>query len=524
MDTTINSLRARLKAHRLPLLLVAAGMAPLLGVFLVALWNRETYQFFPFALIGVGMLAWRAVGQLGDQPPAAGGRWLTWLLALVAGLVFLAANYVWSPWLGFVAFLIALLAGLWWLGGWSLVRLLGPAWLMLLAILPPPLGWDQTLTLQLRSVAVNNSSALLDWLRVIHVQQGNILSLPGKSLMVEEACSGINSFFLCNAFCLFWLLWQRRSLVWLPVVMLFTTLFVVLGNIIRITLGAAGYYYWQLNLLSGWQHETFGLILVLIYCGLILSVDQFWGFFNRPLAPTAAAPSARILPPTVSRSGSGLGFRLVGIFLALVGLGFSAVHIYKSRGEKISSFARLNRQEIKLSLPASLAGWQRLNSGAGNEGFVKTFGVHSLTWQFQRDGVQATVAVDYPLDGFHNVRVCYSGSGWETMGEDQLFAPQGHTDLHAIKLTLRQSIRHAVVYHSVVDQNGGWLSDPKVVVSRLAQTLPSAVQTGYRVQLFQAGYAPLSAAAAPATEALFFQARQTLVQQIMAQLHPSRLK
>ena len=524
MDTTIDSLPARLKAHRVPLLLAAVGMAPLLGVFLVALWNRSTYQFFPFAMLGVGMLAWRALGQLGDQPPAAGGKWLTRLLALVAGLVFLAANYVWSPWLGFVAFLIALLAGLWWLGGWSLVRLLGPAWLMLLAILPPPLGWDQSLTLWLRSVAVNNSSALLDWLRVIHVQQGNILSLPGKSLMVEEACSGINSFFLCNAFCLFWLLWQRRSLVWLPVVMLFTTLFVVLGNIIRITLGAAGFDYWQLNLLSGWQHEMFGLILVLIYCGLILSVDQFRGFLNRPMTAPPAIPPSKISLPTVSHSGSVLGFRLAGAFLALVGLGFFAVHLYASRGEKFSSFAHLNRQEIKLSLPASLAGWQRLNSGAGDEGLVQTLGVHSLSWQFQRDGVQAAVAVDYPLDGFHNVSMCYSGNGWQTMGEEELFAPQGHADLHAIKLTLQQSIRHAVVYHSVVDQNGGWLSTPKVVTSRLAQTLPAAVQTGYRIQLFEAGYGPLSAAAAPATEALFFQARQTLVQQIVAQLHPSRAK
>ena len=54
MDTTIESLPARLKAHRVPLLLAAVGMAPLLGIFLVALWNRSTYQFFPFAMLGVG--------------------------------------------------------------------------------------------------------------------------------------------------------------------------------------------------------------------------------------------------------------------------------------------------------------------------------------------------------------------------------------------------------------------------------------------------------------------------------------
>jgi len=100
--------------------------------------------------------------------------------------------------------------------------------------------------------AVNTSSALLDWLRVTHVLEGNTLLLPGKTLLVEEACSGINSFILCNAFCLFWILWQRRTLGWLWLAMPATSLFVVLGNVIRITAGTAAYYYWQVNLLSGW--------------------------------------------------------------------------------------------------------------------------------------------------------------------------------------------------------------------------------------------------------------------------------
>jgi len=62
-----------------------------------------------------------------------------------------AANILWSPWLGYIAFFLGMAAALW---GWrqTAVEAFGPAGLMLLVILPPPLGWDQTLILWLRSV------------------------------------------------------------------------------------------------------------------------------------------------------------------------------------------------------------------------------------------------------------------------------------------------------------------------------------------------------------------------------------
>ena len=522
LNSTTNFLRARVKVERADLILAAAGLAPLLGIFLAGLWNRATYQFFPLAFVAAGMLAWRAVNEM-SQPLAAGTRRMTCWLALTAGMVFLAANILWSPWLGYVSFLLGLLAGLWSWGGQPLLRALAPAGLMLLAILPPPGDLDQNLTLWLRSAAVSNSSALLDWLQVNHVQDGNTLLLPGKPLLVEEACSGINSFFLGNVFCLFWGLWQRRPLAWLLLAWPATTLFVILGNVLRITAGAAAFYHWQMNLLSGWPHEALGLILVAAYCGLILSLDQFLvlltqpGLRNKPAGVKTDAPPMDAWAPA-PRSGRVLGFKLAGPILALVGLGVFAAHLYSSRSPTTDAFAHLNRQEIKLSLPTNLAGWQRINSDAGDKSLVATLGVHSLLWRFQREGLEATVAVDYPLDGFHNVKICYAGHGWQIAGEDELFAPQSHERLQATKLTMEKSINRAVVYHSVVDGNGRWLAAPKLLESRLASALAAPIQTGYRVQLITGGYRDLPVTDRAAAEGLFFQARQTLVQQLVRQL------
>ncbi len=526
-------MRSRIRASRTNLFLAVLGFIPLLWLFFRLSWNRPAYQFFPLALVGAGLLAQRAFKQ-SETKIDAGKRWLTWLLLSVAVLVFLLANYLWSPWLGFIAFLFWLIAVSWGLGGKSMFKTFMPVVLMLLIILPPPLGWDQVLVLWLRSVAVDASSALLDALHVTHVQDGNILLLPGKKLLVEEACSGINSFILCNACCLFWVLWRRRSLWWLLLALPATSLFVVLGNVIRITIGASADYYWHLNLLSGWRHETFGLALLLIYWGLILSVDQLLIFLTRPvrsrrarqaaLRRLAAQPPPPPLP-VAPWSGSVFGFRFAGIILALLGLGVFTAHLLAGGRHGLAPLPNFSvpARELKLSMPTQLAGWQRINADVGDQTLIETLGVHSTLWHFQRLGSEAVVAVDYPLEGFHNVKVCYVGTGWQVLKEEELFLPQNQEDLHTVRLTLEKSLRYAVVYHSVVDAQGNLLAPPKTLGGRLANS-SGPIQTGYRVQLITGGYSPLSSAAMVSAEELFFQARQTLVPQLVEQLRKGPAK
>jgi len=529
MGFPTDTLVTRIKANRVNLFLAALGFTPLLWTFFVLSWRRPAYQFFPLALVAAGLLTWRAVKRT-STTVAAGNLGITRLLALATGVVCLLGNILWSPWLGYIAFLLGLAAAMWALGGKPLLKVFTPAGLMLLTILPPPLGWDQTLILWLRSVAVDASSALLDWLRVTHVQDGNTILLPGKTLLVNEACSGINSFILCNAFCLFWVLWQRRSSWWLLLAIPATSLFVVLGNLIRIAAGAAAYYYWQVDLLSGRLHEAFGLLLLLVYCGLVLSLDQLLVFLTQPArlpavgeGETASPPVAKPFPGGL-RSGPFFGFKFAGALLAVVGLGVFATHLFWGGRHGLAALPNLSSpRELKLSLPSSLAGWQRVNSSSGDLALIQTMGVKSVVWHFQREGIEALVAVDYPLPGFHDVKVCYILNGWRVLAEDKLALPQSREDLHAIKLTLEQSIRQAVVFHSVADERGVWLSAPQAAVNRFADTI-AAPQTGYRIQLITGGYSPLSEAAEGAARELFFQARQTLVQQLVGQLRKTASK
>ena len=79
---------------------------------------------------------------------------------------------------------------------------------------------------------------MLDLLGVPHLREGNILSIPGKQLLVEEACSGVNSVLFMSSACVFYVLWRRRPILFLPVIFFLTIGAVLLGNLFRITSGA----------------------------------------------------------------------------------------------------------------------------------------------------------------------------------------------------------------------------------------------------------------------------------------------
>src|SRR5271165_5537252 len=136
------NLRERLKGVRLGLCLAALGFLPLVWDFFILSWKRPAYQFYPMALFAAGLLAWRGARQAGVAT-ASGSPSVTRILGGATLALWLAANVLWSPWLGFLALLLGLAAILWHLGGRPMVLAFAPAGLILLAIVPPPLGLDE---------------------------------------------------------------------------------------------------------------------------------------------------------------------------------------------------------------------------------------------------------------------------------------------------------------------------------------------------------------------------------------------
>ncbi len=318
-----NAPRRELPFSLTNLLLFSFGYLPLLAVFFLNLWARPHYQFFPLALAGAGFLAWVRLKEL-PRPlvpsrPLIGGLWLLASFAIV-----LVATILWSPWLGSLAVLAGLIGVIWLLGGRRLLRAMCPALILALVIVPPPLSLDSRFAEHLRLLAVNWSSQLLDLLEVTHARSGNIIELPGQKLLVEEACSGINSILITLAACLFYMLWRRASVIRILLSLSAAVSFVLLGNLLRIILGAWLRFRHGVDILSGWPHQIIGLVLFITYVGLIFSMERLLFFLTSPSrrqkTSAVAKPAVAVSPTQPIWRFSPTSVRVVACAFAITGV------------------------------------------------------------------------------------------------------------------------------------------------------------------------------------------------------------
>ena len=422
------------------------------------------------------------------------------------------------------------LAGVaWWIGGWKLLRATVPALVLVLTIIPPPLALDAELMLHLRGLAVRWSSRLLDTLGVIHSLSGNVIELPRQKLLVEEACSGINSVLFTLAACLFYLLWRRRSVGRILVCLPCALAGVLLGNVIRITLGAWLEFRQGIDILSGWRHELVGLVLLAMYLALIVSLDELLDFLAHPMWAPAAAPAAPAAAPApvdtvrvrarlAPRWGwvAGCAFALLGV----AGLGRGWLHYHGQKAEFVMAAKSALRAGATFTMPEQIGNWKRLNSAVPLHK-VETQGIFSQVWHYQKGETVASVALDYPFRGYHDVTVCYTLQGWRITRQERQAGEgtNGSPPLMEVEMN-REPVSQGSLWFSTVDEQGHWLEMP-VLERRVLDRwkLSGRIEpASYRVQVLVTGYGPLSPAEREPARQLFEDARKLLAQQLFGQM------
>ncbi len=278
---------------------VAAALAahlPLLILHAQQIWMRPHYQFFPLVLLGAAVLAFLRLRDLGPLTPAPAPR--AWPLLGAAWILLAAAELLYSSWLGTTAALAALAALLYALGGARLFRAALPAWLLLWLAVPPPFELDRQLILWLQSLTARWASAALDVVGVYHVMAGNVVEVGGRRLLVEEACSGVNSLFSTLACTLFYVFFVRRPPVRAVLLLAAAVGWVLAANVVRVAAIAFLAARWGIDLSEGWRHETLGAGLFVAVLGLVWSTDRLLLFLTAPSARPKPAPpvGARLRP------------------------------------------------------------------------------------------------------------------------------------------------------------------------------------------------------------------------------------
>jgi exosortase len=151
----------------------------------------------PNAMYGsfVAVAAVVATGQRWSRlraAPLAGSRWGG------AALIFASALYVTAVlaadlFLLRASCLVFCAAAVWFVFGWSHIRLLAAPLMLAIAAIPPPGALVTELTMPMQLAASQLAALLLGGLGVDVVRDGNVLTLSHVTLEVAEACSGMRS-------------------------------------------------------------------------------------------------------------------------------------------------------------------------------------------------------------------------------------------------------------------------------------------------------------------------------------------
>lgn len=489
-------------------LVLASVVVPWLAIIAVHLWERPHYQVMPLVLVGVVALAWSSSRTLGELKP---GHWAVTACLLVVSIPALAlAIAAYSPFLGGIGLLVLLAAAAYGLGGRKLLRALVPAGLLLAMVVPLPFALDQRLVLALQRLTTAWSSALLDIAHVEHVVAGNVIQTSGQDLFVEEACSGIRSFFTIVACTLFYVLWKRRPVAHAVVIVAAAVGWVLIGNTARAALMTCAQAHWGINLTTGWKHEAIGIGFFLLTLGMVVSTDGLvrflWYSPGRSARRTETSPSTTRLPDL---SATWLGWKpatLSLMALAAWQAGFFGLES-QAPSRSPSEFEEALRNLSAELLPSPWHGWERHDFRVETREMSNEFGANSRTWVWKFPLGQAVVSADFPFADWHELTLCYRSIGW-TIEQSGLLHPEGLSV--RVEGMTRPGSRHGYLLFAEFDEAGrpvhprhpGFLDrlDRRMArfasrwfgLSRDAAETVDSPQSVCQVQLFIETYQPLS--------------------------------
>lgn len=551
----------------------ALASLPWLAALVQHLWNRPFSEHFPLVFVGIGLLAWRNLGWTRLEMP---GRAVRWLGGFVLALSWLGlALSCWLSATRFALWLACLSTGLMALGaalrvgGLRAAKALGPSLCMAALIVPPPFGLDTRLLLFLQGIAARGSGFLLDQFQMIHRVSGNVIETPGRRLMVEQACSGIESLMTVLPAVLFFGSWLRRPAWHLTALTALAVAFDLIANILRIVACALAYAWFDVDLFSGASHTVLGIVLFIFTLGLTASGDQVLlqlGVVMKRLRPASTPPKCSLAVPSTPTVGPWWSRRPVSLPVAALFavLGVVAVLQPSVRGSLDASapwwkpaLGELLKTAYQPPDTLDSGRWRRVNPEEASQVAVRSAESSSDSGEIQRPDLvrresthhlgewsriftyhngrfAATVSIDFPFQGWHDLGVCYTSSGWRIERQDLqgiLEKPVGQgadpsvgsePEMPAIPrmrvMLNKLGISRGVLIFGLADDNGSWLEPPRSArgLAQLFAQRASLPRSWYQVQVMVASGTPFNDADIAEIEALFLAIATDLETQVFA--------
>ncbi len=142
-------------------------------------------------------------------------------------------------------------------------------------------------------------------------------------------------------------------------------------------------------------------------------------------------------------------------------------------------------------MPAELAGWVREGDKPVEDSMIGKLGVRNQVWLYRKGGQEAFVAVNFPFQGFHDTRLCYTGQGWKFQQQvDAALPGETANTVRFLEMNQPTEMTRAHLWLSVLDESGSALPfRSEEHLDRMSDRLlsrwskPAPVATTYVLQL-----------------------------------------
>ena len=259
-----------------PALLLVSIIAAYLPTFITLAqgpWQTEQEGHGPLIIAAAVWLVWQSRYKLraATISPAPVLGWLV----LVVGLVILVLSRNQDIWFLEVASEIPVLAGcVLLLAGWDILRILAFPIGFLIFSAPAP-GWMvDAATVPLKVLISDLVTNGLYALGYPIAQNGVVIQIGPYQLLVQDACSGMNSIFALSAISVFYVYafrWHEkiRALILLALIIPIT----ITANFLRVVSLVLITYYGGVEMIEGVVHDLTGIVLFIVAVGLMFLCD-----------------------------------------------------------------------------------------------------------------------------------------------------------------------------------------------------------------------------------------------------------
>jgi len=265
---------APLLAHWMLAIPLAILAVPTLITVGKQVWSTEIGAHGPIVLATGLWLAWRQADQL-KKDATPGAPWLT-ALGLIASLGLYVVGRAYE-------FMVLEVGGLYgvclsFLHAYVGVRAMLKNWFPILYlgfVVPLPAWLIDSVTAPLKEFVSYAATTLLQACGLPIVREGVTLMVAQYQLLVEDACSGMNSLIGLIAISLFYI-YLARSASWRYSIFLVSLVVpvAILANIIRIITLVLLTYFFGDGVAQGFLHVTAGLFLFAIALLLVFAIDS----------------------------------------------------------------------------------------------------------------------------------------------------------------------------------------------------------------------------------------------------------